>query len=87
MQHFETETVRVFIFQSAAMATLRHLLFNAAFIAWQKNPELKDYFMKKTGEGRHYFSALCAVERKLIHLIYAVWKRGTPFEQRKSTAT
>jgi transposase len=51
---------------------LRHLLFNAAFIARQKNPELKDYFMKKTGEGRHYFSALCAVERKLIHLIYAV---------------
>jgi hypothetical protein len=28
-------------------------------------------------EGKHYFSALCAVERKLVHLIYAVWKRGT----------
>ncbi len=65
---------------------LRHILFNAAFIARQKNPELKAYFMKKTGEGKHYFSALCAVERKLIHLIYGVWRRGTPFEARISTA-
>jgi transposase len=59
---------------------LRKILFNAAFIASQWNPELKAYFLKKTGEGKHYFSALCAVERKLIHLIYAVWKRGTPFK-------
>ena len=64
---------------------LRHALFNAAFIARRKNPMLKAYFEKKVGEGKHYFSALCAVERKLIHLIWAVWKRGTPFEDRKST--
>lgn len=61
---------------------LRHALFNAAFIARQKNPELKAFFDKKRAEGKHYFSALCAVERKLIHLIYAVWKRGTPFIMR-----
>lgn len=61
---------------------LRHALFNAAFIAKRRNPELRAYFEKKTGEGKHYFSALCAVERKLIHLIYAVWKRGAPFESR-----
>jgi transposase len=59
---------------------LRHILFNSAFIASQKNPELKRFFLKKKSEGKHHFSALCAVERKLIHLIYAVWKRGTPFE-------
>lgn len=61
---------------------LRHILFNAAFIAKRHNPELHAYFLKKTGEGKHYFSALCAVERKLVHLIWAVWKRGTPFESR-----
>lgn len=61
---------------------LRHLLFNAAFIARRKNPELKTYFEKKLGEGKHYFAAMCAVERKLVHVIYAVWKRGTPFELR-----
>lgn len=61
---------------------LRHVLFNAAFIARQYNPALKAYFQKKTGEGKHYFSAMCAVERKLIHIIFAVWTRGTPFEVR-----
>lgn len=68
-------------------AHLRFILWNAAFIARQRNPELKAYFMKKKGEGKHYASALCAVERKLIHLIYAVWKRGTPYEPRISPAT
>lgn len=68
-------------------AYLRHMLFNAAFMARQKHPGLKAYFEKKRSEGKHYFSALCAVERKLIHLIYAVWKRGTPYEARESTGS
>jgi transposase len=63
-------------------AALRCLLFNAAFTARQHNPELKAFFEKKTAEGKHYYTAMCAVERKLVHLIYAVWKRGTPFEKR-----
>ncbi len=59
---------------------LRYILFNAAFIARQHSPELRAYHEKKLAEGKHYFSAMCAVERKLIHLIYAVWKRGTPYQ-------
>jgi transposase len=66
---------------------LRHMLFNAAFIARQHNPDLKRYHEQKLGEGKHYFSAMCAVERKLVHLIYAVWKRGTPFVQRTHEKT
>jgi hypothetical protein len=42
------------------------------------------YLEKKLGEGKHYLTALTAVERKLIHLVYAVWTRGTPFERRQS---
>ena len=61
---------------------LRYVLFNAAFIGKRRNPILKKYFEKKVAEGKHYFSAVCAVERKLVHLIYAVWTRGTPFENR-----
>lgn len=61
---------------------LRSVLFNAAFIAQRRNPELKKFFEKKIKEGKHHFVALCAVERKLIHLIFAIWTRGTPFEQR-----
>lgn len=61
---------------------LRFILYNAAFVAQRMNPELRHYLEKKMSEGKHYTSALCAVERKLVHLIYAVWRRGTPFEKR-----
>jgi transposase len=61
---------------------LRFVLFNAAYRAMNYNPDLKQYFAKKISEGKHYFSAMCAVERKMVHLIYAVWKRGIPFEAR-----
>jgi transposase len=61
---------------------LRRALFNATFVARQRNPILKKYFDDKVAEGKHYLSAMCATERKLVHLIYAVWKRGTPFEMR-----
>ena len=61
---------------------LRFTLFNAAFVARQHIPELKTFFNKKISEGKHYFSAQVATERKLVHLIYAVWKRGTPYETR-----
>jgi len=61
---------------------LRSLLFNAAYVARQHNPDLKAFFEKKKAEGKHHFTATCAVERKLIHIIYAVWKRRTPFVKR-----
>lgn len=63
---------------------LRFALFNAAFIARQHIPELRQFFDRKIKEGKHYFSASVAVERKLVHLIYAVWSRGTPFEPRQA---
>jgi hypothetical protein len=43
---------------------------------------MKAYFEKRMGEGKHYVSALTAVERKLVHLIYAVWTRGTRYVER-----
>jgi transposase len=60
----------------------RTVLFNAAFIAQRRNPELSVFFKKKIGEGKAYRSALTAVERKLVHIIWAVWTRGTPFVAR-----
>jgi transposase len=62
---------------------LRTVLFNAAFIARRRNHELKRFYDKKIKEGKHHFVAVCAVERKLVHLIFAVWKRGTPFEAKQ----
>lgn len=63
-------------------SSLRCILFNAAFIARRYVPELKLFFNKKISEGKHYFAAQVAVERKLVHLIYAVWKRNTPYQVR-----
>ena len=61
-------------------AYLRWLLFNASLVARQYNSDLHEYYDKKLSEWKHYFSAMCAVERKLIGIIYSVWKRWTPFK-------
>lgn len=61
---------------------LRTMLYNAAFIARRRNPALTAYFEKKRSEGKHYLSAMNAVERKLVHIVWAVWTRGTPFVAR-----
>lgn len=61
---------------------LRHVLYQSAFIAKRHNLVFGRYYAKKKGEGKHHTSALCALERKLIHTIWAVWTRGTPFEER-----
>jgi len=61
---------------------LRHILFSAAFTALRCNPEFQKYYEKKLVQGKHHTSILCALERKLIHIIYAVWSKQTPFEKR-----
>lgn len=59
---------------------LRFVLFNATNIARRYIPELHIFYQKKKQEGHHHFSAMCATERKLVRIIYAVWKRGAPFQ-------
>jgi transposase len=61
---------------------LRHLLFLAANVSRRYIPELGAYYAKRRSAGKHHFSALCAIERKLVHVIWAVWTRGTPYERR-----
>jgi transposase len=58
---------------------LRRALFVAASLARRYDPELKLYYEKKRSEGKKYTVAVCAVTRKLVSRIYAVWKRGTPY--------
>lgn len=58
---------------------LRTRLFNAANVAIQFPNLFQNYFQKKRSEGKPYRVALCAVMRKMIHVIHAVWTRGTPF--------
>ncbi len=59
---------------------LRTRLFNAASVAVIHPPNIfYDFFQKKRSEGKPYRVALCAVMRKMVHVVHAVWTRGTPF--------
>jgi len=58
---------------------LRTRLFNAASVAVLHPNMFQDFFQKKRSEGKPYRVALCAVMNKMVHVIYAVWSRGTPF--------
>ena len=45
------------------------------------NPQLKEYFGRKTAQGKEFGVVLNAIKYKLIQRMFAVVKRGTPFVQ------
>lgn len=59
--------------------TLRHMLYQCAFVAVRNDTEFAHYYTKKKREGKHHKAIIIALERKLCARIYAVWTRGTPF--------
>lgn len=63
---------------------LRQSVYIAAYIAARHDPEMKEYFEKKRKEGKRYKEAVVATARKILYRVYAVWKRGTPYEKRGS---
>ena len=58
---------------------LRTRLYNAASVAVLHSNMFQSFFQKKRSEGKPYRVALCAVMHKMVHVIHAVWSRGTPF--------
>lgn len=58
---------------------LRTRFFNAASVAVLHENIFREFFQKKRSEGKAYRVALCAVMHKMVHVVFAVWKRGTPF--------
>lgn len=62
---------------------LRQSAYIAAYIAARHDPELKEYFEKKRKEGKRYKEATVATARKILYRVYAVWKRGTPYEKKE----
>lgn len=63
-------------------AHLRYAFYMAAQVARMHDPELKAFYEKKRSEGKHYKVAIVAVARKLCERVYAVMKRGTPYQIR-----
>lgn len=58
---------------------MKSLLNMAARCVIVHDPELKVYYKRKIEEGKNKMSTLNAVRNKIIHRVFAVVNRGTPF--------
>lgn len=58
---------------------LKALLSLCAVSAIQYSPEMKKYFEKRVAEGKNKLSVVNIIRNKIIHRIFAVVKRGTPY--------
>jgi transposase len=67
---------RVSRYSDRKLKTLLHL---AALSAIRFNPEIKRYYDRKVAEGKNKMSVLNAVRNKLLHIVFAVVRRGTPY--------
>jgi len=60
---------------------LKVILSNAATSAMTTDPQIKTYFNRKLKEGKHEGKIYNAIKFKLILRIFAVIKRGTPYQK------
>jgi transposase len=58
---------------------LKSLLHMSALSVIKVNGELKAYYTRKVAEGKNKMSVLNAVKNKIIHRVFAVLKRNTPY--------
>jgi len=58
---------------------LRYAVYQAAFIASNHDPHLRDYYRRKKAEGKHHYVALAGVQRKLLYIIWFVLKEQRPY--------
>jgi transposase len=60
---------------------IKTLLHLAALSAINVKGEIKEYYERKVAEGKNKMSVLNAIRNKLIHRIFAVIKRLTPYQK------
>jgi len=58
---------------------LRRAFFLAANVAAFRDPVLSAYYQKKRAEGKHHYTAVGAIARKLICIVYAVLRDNKPY--------
>jgi len=58
---------------------MKALLNVAAWSAIQHDKELKEYFSKRIQKGKSKMSTVNIIRNKIVHRVFAVVKRGTPF--------
>jgi len=59
---------------------VRMYLWNAAFSAIQNNPAVRSLYRRLRAKGKRGDVALGHCMRKLLHLVFAVWKTAKPFD-------
>ncbi len=64
---------------------LRRAIWQAAFIASNRDPALSLYYKSLRDRGKHHGTAIGAVCRKLVNIIFAVWTKGKPYEVHLNT--
>jgi len=58
---------------------IRKALFMPALSACRANPRLKDFYQRLVAKGKNKKLAIIAVARKLLLLIYTLWKTNSPY--------
>lgn len=58
---------------------LKKLLFMCAMSTLQYSPEMKQYYDRKTAEGKHGFSVLNAIKNKILLRVATVIKNQKPY--------
>jgi transposase len=59
---------------------LRRAIWLAASVAAFRDPVLSEYYQKKILEGKHHYTAIGAVARKLTYIIYAVLRDNKAYQ-------
>lgn len=65
---------------------LRNAVFMPALAACRYNPILKDFYQRLIAKGKNKKLALIAVARKLLLLIYTLWKNNSTFDPNYTSA-
>lgn len=63
---------------------LRKALFQAALVASRCDPTFRVFYDKKRAEGKHHFTAIGAVARKLCYVIHAILTKNEPYKIQQS---
>ena len=58
---------------------MKSLLNRSARSAITCDPELKEYYHRKVEQGKNKMSTLNIIRNKIIHRVFAVVNRGTPY--------
>jgi transposase len=58
---------------------IRKALFMPALSACRANPDLKEFYQRLVAKGKNKKLAIIAVARKLLLLIYTLWKSNSPY--------